>query len=73
MPSTVAICYGAIAAFVWLAVYAVGLALKDGLSLGRGIRLGFWNSLVMGVFWPVFVVALIVGCLYEAYMTFREV
>lgn len=55
----------------WLTAFTIGLALKD--VLGGNMRLGFFNSLLVGAFWPLFMLALAVGMVYEIYLTFREV
>ena len=59
----VGISYGAVAAIVFVLCVILG-AKRD--VVGQGIFLGFWNSLWVAAFWPIMLLSIIAGWIYDA-------
>lgn len=64
--------YFSIALVVAVVAFVLGRVFKERL-LGGGILVKAWNSMLIGVFWPVFLLALVVGKCYDLLQTFRKI
>lgn len=57
---------------VAIAAYALGRVFKERL-IGGGVRIGPWNAFLVGLFWPLFLLAIVVGKCYDLLQTFRKI
>lgn len=56
--------YGGIALIAFVVCLILGYFTKVDY-IGQGVKLKFWNSLLIALFWPLMVLSLIAGWIYD--------
>lgn len=69
--TVISLAYVAVACSMFLFCIIFGKILKK-ISLGNGVELGIFNSLVLSVFWPITFVVIISGFLYEVVQWWKK-
>ena len=70
----VLLCYGVMAVTLALTCFVIGLLCKDFADkvLWGKIKFGVVNSVLIGVFWPLFAMAIVCGYCYDAIAFLRK-